>query len=66
MDFGYNSLMSNQISIRSQEAEQKQIKRDVFTTLGWNAFFLIVLFVLYFVNKSSGLVDQFFAKVLNF
>ncbi|MDP4001417.1 MAG: hypothetical protein Q8P83_04240 [bacterium] len=56
----------NQISVRSEEEEQRVLKKDVISSLAWNAFFLLVLFVLFFVNNANGAIDNLFARLFNF
>jgi hypothetical protein len=56
----------NQVLVRNEEEEQKQVQKDFFFVLSVNGLMLIGLLVLFFVNRSSGAVDKFFANLLKF
>jgi len=56
----------NPVLIRNEQEEYKQVKRDLIFVLVLNGIFLLVLLGLFFLNKSSGVVDSFFSKILKF
>lgn len=57
---------SNPVLVRNEEEEQKQVRKDLYFVVTMNAIFLIVLIGLFFINRSSGVVDNFFGKFLKF
>jgi hypothetical protein len=50
----------------SDQVETAQVRKDLVKVLVLNAVLLALLLGLFFLNKSSGQLDQFFAKVLQF
>lgn len=56
----------NDIAIRHHEEEQRQIKKDVILSLVWNGLLLVLLFVLFFLNQSTGMIDNFFSRLFQF
>ncbi|OGE81813.1 MAG: hypothetical protein A3H72_01735 [Candidatus Doudnabacteria bacterium RIFCSPLOWO2_02_FULL_48_8] len=55
----------NSINVRTTQ-ESEQVRKDLLKVLALNGIFLAVLLGLFFWNKSSGVVDNFFAKLLKF
>jgi len=56
----------NPVLIRNEEEEQAQVRRDLIFVIVLNAIFFATLLGLFFLNRSSGKVDQFFAHLLKF
>lgn len=52
--------------VHNEQEEALQVKKDLLFVLGLNGLFLAAILVLFFVNRSSGIVDNFFAKILKF
>lgn len=50
----------------SHEAEYRIIKFDLIKVLALNLVYLAIILGLYFANRSSGFLDNWFAKVLHF
>ncbi|HEV8600990.1 MAG TPA: hypothetical protein VGQ87_00115 [Patescibacteria group bacterium] len=57
---------NNPVLIRNEQEENRQVKRDLAWVLTLNGIFFAILLVLFFVNRASGKVDQFFSKILKF
>ena len=57
---------NNPVLIRNEQEEYHQIRKDLRFVIIMNAIFFGVIICLYFVNRSSGKVDQFFAHLLKF
>ena len=57
---------NNPVSVRNEQDEYAQIKRDLIFVVLMNVVFFAVLLGLYFYNRSTGQVDQFFAHLLKF
>ncbi len=56
----------NPILVRNEEEEYRQVKRDLVKVLVLNGLFFILLLGLYFWNRASGVIDNFFASLLKF
>ena len=56
----------NPVIIRNEEDENRQVRRDMIIVLTLNSLFLAILFGLYFWNRTSGQVDNFFAQIFKF
>ena len=50
----------------THEQEYKIIRRDLYKVLALNSAYLIILLALYFTNRNSHYLDNWFAKVLHF
>lgn len=50
----------------SRDSEYTVIRHDLYKVLALNAVYLVVLLVLYFTNKNTHYVDNFFARLLHF
>jgi hypothetical protein len=59
-------IKNNQVLIRNEEEENKQVRKDLMFVLLVNGLMLAGLLVLFFLNRSSGVVDKFFANLLKF
>lgn len=59
-------MTKNPILIRNEEDEYRQVRRDLMFVLALNLIFLALLLGLYFFNRSSGKVDEFFFHLLKF
>jgi len=53
-------------AVMQHQAEYSIIKMDLIKVIILNVVYLAVILGLYYANKSSHVVDTFFAKVLNF
>lgn len=60
----YIALMNNSNS--SNQTGETHIKRDLVTVCIIYGVFLAGLLVLYYVNRGSGVVENFIGKLLNF
>ncbi|MBI2607313.1 MAG: hypothetical protein HYW51_00600 [Candidatus Doudnabacteria bacterium] len=56
----------NQVSIHNEEEETRQLKREMISSFVWNVLFLALLFVLFFIDQATGLIDNFFARLFKF
>ena len=56
----------NPIKVRNEAEEYQQVRRDLVKVLILNGIFLAILLGLFFLNRTGGKVDQFFAKILKF
>lgn len=59
-------IKNNPVSVRNEQEEYTQIKKDLIFVILMSALFFAVLLSLYFYNRSTGAVDQFFAQLLKF
>ena len=59
-------IKNNQSAIEADQAEYKQINKDLRFVIIMNLTFFILLMALYFFNRSTGKVDTFFAHLLKF
>lgn len=59
-------IKQNPVSVRGDQEENRQVRHDLFFTLSLNGLFLALLVVLYFVNRSTGAVDNFFSNLFKF
>lgn len=59
-------IKNNQVLIRNEEEENKQVRKDMVFVLIVNGLMLAGLLALFFLNRSSGAVDKFFANLLKF
>jgi hypothetical protein len=50
----------------SHEAEYRIIKFDLIKVLILNAVYLAAILALYYANRQSGFLDNWFARVLHF
>jgi hypothetical protein len=50
----------------SHSEEYRIIKSDLIKVVILNAIYLIAILALYYSNRSSGFLDNWFAKVLHF
>jgi hypothetical protein len=57
---------NNPISIRNEEDEYAQVRRDLIFVVCLNLVFFAILIGLYFLNRATGRVDGFFAHILKF
>ncbi len=56
----------NQVSVQNDEQEYHQVRKDLIFVITMNLIFLAIVLGLFFVNRSTGKVDQFFAQLLKF
>lgn len=65
---GYNQAMARQnpILIRNEQEEYDQIRKDLRFVIIMNSIFFALLIGLYFLNRSTGKIDSFFAHFLKF
>lgn len=56
----------NPVLIRNEHEEQRQVRHDLVFVITMNVIFLAILIALFFINKSTGAVDKFFANLLKF
>ena len=52
--------------IKNEQEEYDQIRKDLRFVIIMNSIFFALLVGLFFLNRASGKVDQFFSKLLNF
>lgn len=55
-----------QMSAQSDEQESRIVRKDLIFVVSMNLLFLAALIGLFFLNRSTGKVDQFFAHLLKF
>ncbi|OGF02010.1 MAG: hypothetical protein A3I07_04070 [Candidatus Doudnabacteria bacterium RIFCSPLOWO2_02_FULL_42_9] len=62
------TLYTNAMDIVNQREQEEydQVRRDLIFVVTMNAIFFAILIGLYFFNRSTGSVDQFFAQALKF
>jgi hypothetical protein len=60
------SNKQNPISVRNEDEEYRQVQKDLVKVLVLNGIFFALLLGLYFWNRATGAVDQFFASLLKF
>lgn len=58
-------LAMNTINTKEQE-EYRQVRKDLILVIVLNIIFFATLVGLYFFNRATGQVDQFFAQLLKF
>jgi hypothetical protein len=56
----------NQVSTQSDQQENKQVRKDLIFVIVLNLIFLGLVLGLFFLNRATGQVDQFFARLLKF
>ncbi len=49
-----------------EQEEYRQVRRDLIFVVALNAILFALLIGLYFYNRATGQVDQFFAQLLKF
>jgi len=54
------------MNIVNEENENKQVHKDLLLVMVINAVLLAGMIALYFINRTSGGVDRFFAEVIKF
>lgn len=57
---------NNPVLIQNDEQEYRQVRRDLIFVIVMNLFFLAIILGLYFYNRATGGVDNFFAQLLKF
>ena len=55
-----------QFAALTHEEEYGIIKKDLYKVLALNSFYLVLVLVIYFTNKNSHYLDNWFAKILHF
>ncbi|MBI2355974.1 MAG: hypothetical protein HYV13_02085 [Candidatus Doudnabacteria bacterium] len=56
----------NPILVANQSDEHRQVRRDLIKVLTLNGILFAILIGLYFWNRSTGTLEQLFAKLLKF
>lgn len=65
----HNNSMGNTVGHSSHlthEAEYKIIKNDLYKVLALNVVYLVAIIALYYTDRNSHYLSNWFAKILNF
>ncbi len=54
----------NAVPVYQEQQENQQVRHDLWTVIILNAIFFAILFGLYFWNRNTGVVEQFFGKFI--
>lgn len=59
-------IKQNPVLIRNEHEERVQVSRDLRLVIGLNVLLLALLAGLFFYNRATGQVDNFFSNLLKF
>lgn len=64
--FNLQIMKNNHLSVASEAQENKTVHHDMFFVLILNSLLLAAMIGLYFINRSSGAVDNFLGQLVKF